>query len=98
MPVEPGSAAQVDLTVSDDDTSIKFGSGDVPVLVRGGGKAPEEEILRRTAALMRQGAKGIVYGRNVVQHENPKGMTQALMAVVHDGASADDASAHGGRP
>ena len=66
-------------------------AGDVPVLVRGGGKAPEEEILRRTAALMRQGAKGIVYGRNVVQHENPKGMTQALMAVVHDGASADEA-------
>lgn len=32
MPVEPGSAAQVDLIVTDDDTSVRFGSGDVPVL------------------------------------------------------------------
>jgi predicted thioesterase len=32
VPVEPGSAAQVDLTVSDDDTSVVFRSGDVPVL------------------------------------------------------------------
>ena len=32
-----------------------------PVLVRGGGKASIEEVLARTAALMKQGAKGIVY-------------------------------------
>ena len=40
---------------------------------------------------MEQGAAGIVYGRNVIQHENPAGITRALMAVVHDGASAADA-------
>lgn len=32
-----------------------------PVLVRGGGKASEEEIMQRTYQLMKQGAKGIVY-------------------------------------
>jgi fluoroacetyl-CoA thioesterase len=32
VPVEPGSAAQVELTVTDDDTSVRFRSGDVPVL------------------------------------------------------------------
>jgi class I fructose-bisphosphate aldolase len=32
-----------------------------------------------------------VYGRNVVQHENPSGVTRALMAVLHDKASVDDA-------
>ena len=62
-----------------------------PVLVRGGGRVPDEEILRRTEAVMERGAAGIVYGRNVIQHENPAGMTRALMAVVHDGASADEA-------
>jgi DhnA family fructose-bisphosphate aldolase class Ia len=56
------------------------------VLVRGGGKVPDAEILQRTYDLMQQGAKGIVYGRNVIQHKNPAGMTRALMAVVHDGA------------
>lgn len=66
-------------------------AGRIPVLVRGGGKAPEREILERTVQLMQQGAKGIVYGRNVIQHSNPKGITQALMAVVHDGASVDEA-------
>lgn len=65
----------------------------VPVLVRGGGKVADEEILTRTAALMEQGAKGIVYGRNVIHHANPAGMTRALMAVVHDGASVPDALA-----
>lgn len=65
-----------------------------PVLVRGGGKVSEHEILQRTFDLMEQGAKGIVYGRNVIQHPNPAGMTRALMAVVHDGASPDAAMKH----
>ncbi len=66
-------------------------AGGKPVLVRGGGKVSEMEILKRTRELMEQGAKGIVYGRNVIQHVNPAGMTKALMAVVHDGASPEAA-------
>jgi fructose-bisphosphate aldolase, class I len=66
---------------------------DLPVLVRGGGKASEEEIFARTIELIKQGARGIVYGRNVIQHDNPRAMTQALMAVVHDGADIDQAIA-----
>ncbi len=62
-----------------------------PLLVRGGGRVSDEEILTRTHELMQQGAQGIVYGRNVIQHDNPAGMTKALMAVVHDGASPQDA-------
>ena len=65
----------------------------VPVLVRGGGKVSDLEILSRTKVLMEQGARGIVYGRNVIHHGNPAGMTAALMAIVHDGASVDDAMA-----
>jgi fructose-bisphosphate aldolase, class I len=68
-------------------------AGAVPLLVRGGGRAPDEEILRRTEAVIRLGAAGIVYGRNVIQHDRPAAMTRALMAVVHDGASADEALA-----
>jgi fructose-bisphosphate aldolase, class I len=66
-------------------------AGGRPVLPRGGGRAPDEEILRRTEVLMNQGASGIVYGRNVIQHQDPAGMTRALMAIVHDGATAEDA-------
>jgi len=63
-------------------------AGDIPVLVRGGSKAPEAEILVRTEELLRQGAAGIVYGRNIIQHPKPDAITKALMAVVHDGVSA----------
>lgn len=67
-------------------------AGDVPVLVRGGGKVPDDELFRRTQVVLEQGAAGIVYGRNVIQHENPAGLTRALMAMLHDGADAAKAS------
>ena len=66
-------------------------AGEIPVLVRGGGRASDKEILTRTVELMKQGAKGIVYGRNIIQHANPGGMTRALMSIVHDAATADEA-------
>jgi class I fructose-bisphosphate aldolase len=58
-------------------------AGGRPVLVRGGGRVSDEEVLARTEALMAQGARGIVYGRNVIQHPDPAGITRSLMAVVH---------------
>ena len=69
---------------------VQAASG-IPVLVRGGGRVSDEEILKRTQGLLEQGAAGIVYGRNVIQHPNPRGITQALMAMVHDGASVEAA-------
>ena len=56
-------------------------------LVRGGGRVADSVILERTFELMQQGASGIVYGRNVIQHPNPAGITRALMAIVHEGAT-----------
>jgi DhnA family fructose-bisphosphate aldolase class Ia len=66
-------------------------AGRAPVLVRGGGRAPTREILERTHQVIQQGAAGIVYGRNVVQHPDPAGMTRAFMAVVHEGATPEQA-------
>lgn len=76
--------------VSEYGKVIEIAQG-VPVLVRGGGKVSDEEILARTKELMAQGARGIVYGRNVIHHANPAAMTRALMAIVHNGASVKDA-------
>jgi DhnA family fructose-bisphosphate aldolase class Ia len=67
-------------------------AGRIPVLVRGGGRVSDEEILQRTHVLIGQGAAGIVYGRNIIQHSNPAGMTRALMALVHEGASPEAAA------
>ncbi len=78
--------------VSDYHQVIEAASG-IPVLVRGGGRVSDREILERTHALIGQGASGIVYGRNVIQHPNPKGIVAALMALVHDDADVDSAAA-----
>ena len=65
-------------------------AGDIPVLVRGGGKASDEEIIVRTTKLMHQGASGIVYGRNIIQHANPALITQVLMGIVHKNSSVEE--------
>jgi class I fructose-bisphosphate aldolase len=63
----------------------------VPVLVRGGGKEDLKTVLKKSAALMSQGAKGMVYGRNIYQHDNPKAVVSALMAMIHNGADGEEA-------
>ena len=67
-------------------------AGRIPVLASGGGNAPDAEILARTERLIQQGAAGIVDGHNISQHKDPAGMTRALIAIVHDGATAIEAA------
>ncbi|MQB44949.1 class I fructose-bisphosphate aldolase [Rhizobium sp. ICMP 5592] len=64
-----------------------------PVLVRGGGKEDLRAVFDKSAALMRQGAMGMVYGRNIYQHANPGAVVRGLMAIIHDDAGGDDAFA-----
>ena len=64
-----------------------------PVLVRGGGKQDLRSVFDKSAALMKQGAMGMVYGRNVYQHSNPNAVVRGLMAIVHDNASGEEAFA-----
>ncbi len=62
-----------------------------PTLVRGGGKGELAGVLNKSAALMAQGASGMVYGRNVYQHDNPARVVAALMAIIHQGVSGQEA-------
>lgn len=66
-------------------------AGGIPVLVRGGGRVDDRTLLERTVAVLDAGASGIVYGRNIIQHPSPAGITAALMAVLHDGLGVDAA-------
>ena len=68
-------------------------AGGIPVLARGGGRMNELAVFERTREFMRQGASGIVYGRNIIQHPRPRQMTRALMAIVHRDASPQEAAA-----
>lgn len=68
--------------VSEYHKVVEVTSG-IPILVRGGGRVSDEIILQRTRDLIAQGVSGIVYGRNVIQHPDPKQITRALMEIVH---------------
>ncbi|PWR07987.1 aldolase [Micromonospora sicca] len=84
---------KADPTDDVDDYHLVVQTAVVPVLVRGGGRVGDAELLRRTEALLRQGAAGIVYGRNIIQHPNPEAITRALLALLHDEATAEEALA-----
>lgn len=84
---------KVDPTDRLDDFHRVVEAARCPTLVRGGGKGELAAVLDKSAALMAQGASGMVYGRNVYQHENPARVVKALMAIIHQGASGADALA-----
>jgi DhnA family fructose-bisphosphate aldolase class Ia len=66
----------------------------VPVIVLGGAVSDDAGILKMVADAMEAGAAGIAIGRNVWQHRHPLAMAKALHAIVHEGATADQAQAH----
>ncbi|MXU64379.1 class I fructose-bisphosphate aldolase [Oceanomicrobium pacificus] len=82
---------KADPTENPEDFNRVIEAARVPVLVRGGGKEDLKTVLQKSAALMAQGAKGMVYGRNIYQHDNPKAVVAALMAMIHDGADGEEA-------
>jgi DhnA family fructose-bisphosphate aldolase class Ia len=77
---------KADPTTNPDDFHRVVEAARVPVLARGGGKEDLRVVLEKSAALVAQGAKGLVYGRNIYQHANPKAVVAALMAIIHQGA------------
>ncbi|MFZ5907887.1 MAG: 3-hydroxy-5-phosphonooxypentane-2,4-dione thiolase [Nitrospirota bacterium] len=65
----------------------------VPIVMAGGKKIPEKDALQMTANAIQEGASGVDMGRNIFQSSNPVGMIKAVRAIVHKGASVDEAFA-----
>lgn len=82
---------KADPTENPEDFHRVIEAARVPVLVRGGGKEDLKTVLLKSAALLAQGAKGMVYGRNVYQHDSPRAVVAALMAMIHDRVSGEEA-------
>ena len=76
-----------------DDYETVTGSTFVPVVILGGSKGDEAAMLGNIRNAIDAGAKGVAIGRNVFQCENPTAMTQAIVAVVHEDATVDQALA-----
>jgi DhnA family fructose-bisphosphate aldolase class Ia len=57
----------------------------VPVLVLGGPKAESEgEVLEVTRGAIEAGARGVVYGRNIWQADDPVRISASIREAVHD--------------
>ncbi len=62
----------------------------VPVLALGAKKLPhEKDALQLAAKAIEAGARGIVFGRNVIQSENPERLLDALKEVVKEFQAPD---------
>lgn len=69
---------------------VKAAAG-VPVLMSGGPKTQDtREFLIQVRNVMDAGAKGVVVGRNVFQHRNPKGVIRAINEMVHENKTPED--------
>ncbi|MGC8835979.1 MAG: class I fructose-bisphosphate aldolase [Infirmifilum sp.] len=70
---------------------VKTAAG-IPVLMSGGAKAKTLlDFLHVVKSVMDAGGQGVVVGRNIFQHENPKGAAKAISAVVHEGLDPEEA-------
>ena len=63
----------------------------VPIVMAGGKKLPELDALTMAHHAVSEGASGVDMGRNIFQSDNPTGMMRAVIAVVHDGKSPEEA-------
>jgi DhnA family fructose-bisphosphate aldolase class Ia len=63
-----------------------------PVVILGGGKKkPERELLQEIRDALDAGAAGIAMGRNIWGHENPAKYTAAIAKLIHEDASVETA-------
>ncbi|MGC9398916.1 MAG: class I fructose-bisphosphate aldolase [Anaerolineae bacterium] len=67
----------------------------VPVVVLGGSKSKDpRDLLSSVKGAMEAGASGVAMGRNIWRHPSPGKMTAAVGAIIHEGASVEQALKH----
>ena len=65
----------------------------IPIVVLGGAKGELQNIFQGVRDALDSGAKGVAFGRNVFQHENPSMIVNALKGIVHNSVSVKEALA-----
>lgn len=64
----------------------------IPIVILGGAKMDSDrDLLEVVKGAVDAGGAGTCMGRNVFQHKNPKAITAAMVKIVHEGASVDEA-------
>jgi fructose-bisphosphate aldolase/2-amino-3,7-dideoxy-D-threo-hept-6-ulosonate synthase len=69
---------------------VEAASG-IPVVLAGGSRLEDRELLRRMERAMAAGGIGCSVGRNIFMHQSPTAITRALSRVIRERWSADKA-------
>jgi DhnA family fructose-bisphosphate aldolase class Ia len=64
----------------------------IPVVLAGGSRLEDAELLRRMQAAVEAGAIGCSVGRNIFMHRSPEAITRALARVIRERWSAEKAN------
>jgi DhnA family fructose-bisphosphate aldolase class Ia len=65
----------------------------IPVVLAGGSRLEDDELLGRMESAMNVGAIGCSVGRNIFMHKSPEAITRALSRVIRERWKADKAIA-----
>jgi len=68
----------------------------LPVVIAGGSKGTDMETLSMVRGAIDAGAAGVSMGRSIFQHDDPRGITEAIAAVIHEDATPEDAARQAG--
>ena len=63
----------------------------IPVVLAGGSRLEDKELLTRMEQAVSAGAIGCSVGRNIFMHASPEAITRALSRVIRERWSADKA-------
>ena len=64
----------------------------VPVIILGGPKMKTDgDVLKVVKDSVSAGGSGVAFGRNILLHQNPRGMVRAVSQILHENASVEEA-------
>ncbi len=64
----------------------------IPVIILGGPRMKtDSDVLRVVKESSDAGGAGVAFGRNVLLHQNPKGMVKAVSQILHERANVEEA-------
>jgi DhnA family fructose-bisphosphate aldolase class Ia len=69
---------------------VEAASG-IPVVLAGGSRVPDRELLDRMESAMEAGGIGCSVGRNIFMHRSPEALTRALSRVIRERWSSQEA-------
>ncbi|MFN3383522.1 MAG: 2-amino-3,7-dideoxy-D-threo-hept-6-ulosonate synthase [Archaeoglobaceae archaeon] len=62
----------------------------IPVVIAGGSKESEIELLRKVEIAIKSGASGVAVGRNIFNSPSPRDVVKALHHIIHEQMSVEE--------